>query len=504
MIYFFIYSCRKKLSQARRLYSFLQNKIPHVYIVYGDPTLEELYRLDHSNHHLILRCNDDYTSLSFKTRRLLQVVPRLWPDMTGMIKCDDDILPSLFHWREIQQLVEDEHPAYLGKSCFQRKLVTKFSRHHEDIKDLDMEYVLPVCTFAAGPLYYLSREAVKHLQKTIEFCFHEDIMVARHLAAYNISLRPYPIYINTTAYDPFHMVENARNKMQDLYILLHGGLGNLLFQVVGGYSLACKLRMNLILVRGRPHAESKLYTHFHIDDVLSTILLLFNTIHEEEIPPHCRLINLNKKCFEKVEIEHDGSKEPLQVKGYFQHLGYLEDLEQMTAFSSQTLLTQLFLHDTLWKKEILEQYPLLPSRYFLHIRRGDYVQLHQVYSLLSESDYYPRAVQYILDRDPEAFFYIVSDDTDWCYQHFMEDGGRYTSLLPSHQKEIVLLDEFKTLYLMSLCGKGAVCANSTYSWWGSRLQIGDSLIHIFPQQWIHSGNNNTTEINLYPQKAILL
>jgi len=484
-----IYTCRKRLPQARLLYAQVVNKVPDVYLVYGDPSLQDLYKLE--GHDLVLRCNDDYTSLSFKTRRMLQVVTRLWPGMTGMIKCDDDIVWSTYHWLEIQQLLEKENPAYLGRQCLQRKLITKFSRHHEDIRDLDFEYDLPVCTFAAGPMYYLGIEAVRCLQKTMEFCFHEDIMVARHLAAYNMNLRSYPLYINTSSYDPFHIVENAQGKMKNLYLHLHGGLGNLLFQVVGGLFNAQKLKMNLVLVRGR--RETSLYTHFDIDDMLSTILFFFNTIEEDDVPDS-RLVNLNRKCFEKVWIEHNGATEPLQIKGYFQNLGYLEDLEQ------PDILNRLFLYNTAWKDDLLARYPRLPSRYFLHIRRGDYVEKwSHVYSLLSESDYYPRAIRYILDRDPDAFFYIISDDTAWCRRHFIEPDGRYTSLLPAYQKEIIELDEFRTLYFMALCGKGAICANSTFSWWGSHLQSNPDKVVIFPNEWIHP---SPSTLHLYPKNAI--
>jgi hypothetical protein len=96
--------------------------------------------------------------------------------------------------------------------------------------------------------------------------------------------------------------------------------------------------------------------------------------------------------------------------------------------------------------------------YALHVRLGDYKVLphHQV----DLSKYY-RAC---LERIPTGCRVIVfSDEPDVCCNLFMnilsQRGLRATMAVTSSDVE--------SLYEMSLCLGGTICANSTFSWWGA-------------------------------------
>ena len=47
------------------------------------------------------------------------------------------------------------------------------------------------------------------------------------------------------------------------------------------------------------------------------------------------------------------------------------------------------------------------------------------------------------------------------------------------------MNTLDTFYLMSLCKKGGICANSTFSGWGATLNENNDKIAICPKQWIN-------------------
>jgi hypothetical protein len=65
-------------------------------------------------------------------------------------------------------------------------------------------------------------------------------------------------------------------------------------------------------------------------------------------------------------------------------------------------------------------------------------------------------------------------------------------------------DEYKTMYLMSLCGGGAITANSTFSWWGAYFarQGKDDFKTYMPNKWMASCPEPTDSI--YPAWATVV
>lgn len=127
---------------------------------------------------------------------------------------------------------------------------------------------------------------------------------------------------------------------------------------------------------------------------------------------------------------------------------------------------------------------------FLHVRRGDYTTKAD-YHYLQPIEYYQKSVENLLALQTEIpKIYVISDDIDWVKQQDF------------FKKEIFELyensDELETLALMSLCYGGAICANSTFSWWGAFLGaysqrnpvfiptnwIREKIWNLFPEEWI--------------------
>ena len=86
------------------------------------------------------------------------------------------------------------------------------------------------------------------------------------------------------------------------------------------------------------------------------------------------------------------------------------------------------------------------------------------------------AINHILSIDSEAVFYVFSDDIKYC-----KDVTYLTSF-----NFILDLDEIDSLYLMSMCTKGGICSNSSFSWWGGYLNDNNDKMVIYPNRWFNS------------------
>ncbi len=99
----------------------------------------------------------------------------------------------------------------------------------------------------------------------------------------------------------------------------------------------------------------------------------------------------------------------------------------------------------------------------IHVRRGDYLDAANAANFggICTDEYYDNAVRYIKERFPGAVFYLFSDDTDYVRARFR--GPEYRIVDWNRGK-----DSFYDMQLMSCC-RHNICANSTFSFWGARL-----------------------------------
>ena len=116
--------------------------------------------------------------------------------------------------------------------------------------------------------------------------------------------------------------------------------------------------------------------------------------------------------------------------------------------------------------------------YFVHFRLGDYVDTKFDVGL---SEYYTAAIREIRDVDPDAFFLVFSDQV----KKLQLDGyglGERCTVMPEG------VGTWESLWLMSRC-HGAVCANSTFSWFGAFAVRGDGPIYM-PARWNRESEGN--------------
>lgn len=452
----FIYTCKARLNAALQVYDMLWNINEKKYIVYGD-TIEEEYTLTEKC--LILNVGDYYEHLSEKTKKMFQIAEKVFPG-ESVLKMDDDIIPNTQVLQVCLQRLKGVD--YAGVSGSNHKY---YSFHHvgkvHDPKHNIPMYV-PSVKGVAGPMYYLSPTAIYTLNRSKRTCFYEDVMVGYCLNEKDIYPTNNILYHDEDITSTYHNHSNHKK----LYVKLHGGLGNQLFQAASGYGIAKKHNFILILVSdfqpsSFPHQEQ-------LDSYIKQFFNTFRLIHQGQLPsmPHYYEID-NVKCFQYNEMEVDKT---FYIEGYLQTEKYFKE----------------------YRKEILDMfkpYDLRLSSYFIHVRRGNYVNspLHYIHY----EDYYKKAIDTIESRSPNSHYYIVSDDISYC-----KECGLFDSL----NKTFVDDTAVKTLAIMSSC-KGGICANSSFSWWGSYLIDDPDKIVIFPKVWINNGHDN---LDIYYEGSIIL
>lgn len=231
--------------------------------------------------------------------------------------------------------------------------------------------------------------------------------------------------------------------------LLKGGLGNMMFQIAAGASLAKKNETEF----GYSYLNWHCCTEYTIDYYPSTI---FSKINKVDYITQNSIFRESGMIYQSLPNVKD-----LLLDGYFQTEKYFDN----------ELIEDIF------DVPIYEKYK---GYTFIHIRRGDYVKYSNVHPLLSD-EYYKKGLD-ILKPDK---IIVLSDDKDWIKNH---DIFKKFEVSDS-------LSDIDDLSIMKSCDSGII-ANSTFSWWGAWLSQSNSIIA--PKNWFA----NATPIEIIPERWI--
>ena len=110
----------------------------------------------------------------------------------------------------------------------------------------------------------------------------------------------------------------------------------------------------------------------------------------------------------------------------------------------------------------------------VHVRRGDYLNPENaaMFGNICTNAYYWKALEIMKEKVPDAHFYLFSDDIPYVKGKFK--GENFTVVDINHGR-----DSFYDMWLMSRC-KHHICANSTFSFWGARLNSDEDKVMIRP------------------------
>ena len=264
--------------------------------------------------------------------------------------------------------------------------------------------------------------------------------------------------------------------------LSQGGLGNQIFINIAGYVMSEHLNCPLYLFNNANcnNSHSNIEYKYNIFKNMGThINLSFNNgLHDFQ---NYSYHNLN--IFQGFEPWDLSSVQPgIILQSYFQYYPPLEPYEHKIR---SLLLSGL---DD-FKNQLLQKYneKELEESAFLHVRRGDYITFSDRH-FLQPIEYYKYCIEKL--DNPVRKIYLLSDDIEWVKsQHLFNDRSFF--------EPFECEDELTSLTFMSLCKSGAICANSTFSWWGAFLGSYEKRSPIFvPEKWMLT----TSKIKLFPKE----
>lgn len=228
-----------------------------------------------------------------------------------------------------------------------------------------------------------------------------------------------------------------------------GGLGNQLYHVALFEHLKQHYTTREILLQFK-HAVDRHSNLSYFDSVLKSwkTSVNNNVLCSHVISEH----NLNP-----VDVLNIPN-EPTVLYGYFQTYKYITDS---------------FLNKLYFSNDILEKYPSIRNMVFIHIRGGDYLEQRYAVHRIDLTAYYENAIK------------CFDDDTKFCI--FTNDivYAKSFSFLQSINHIFIDETQVDTLNLMRNC-KGGICANSSFSWWGARLNPNRKLI--LPSKWYNDSS----------------
>jgi hypothetical protein len=265
---------------------------------------------------------------------------------------------------------------------------------------------------------------------------------------------------------------------------LFGGIGNQMFQYACAFSLATKLKRELLI-------DYSFYKTFRIYHPMSDLSNFFNIgeINNNFVNTKINLISksilyqkfivkfpyfnfFNKYIVNESNFNFENIKKSkiVYLLGYFQKEFF---------FNKKNISKKFNLNfdegiDQGLKKKILQS-----NSVSIHIRRGDYLS-----KKLFEKDitlpvnYYKISIDYIKKKIPNPIFFIFSDDIMWVKNILKKELPFIHIVDNSKYKNSPKIDFF----LMSIC-KHNIIANSTYSWWAAWLNKNKSKIIIAPSDW---------------------
>ncbi len=280
-------------------------------------------------------------------------------------------------------------------------------------------------------------------------------------------------------------------------IRMSGGIGNQMFQ----YALYLKLtslgrevKFDDVTEYALDNARPIMLSVFGIDYPRATreeiIEITDGSLHFADRVRR-KLFGRRSRQYTEKTLGYDEEvmgKESSYLCGCFQSEKYFKDIEEKVREAFRFRQVQIP-GDIARQIRDYEEQIEKDTSISLHIRRGDYLQVSEVYGGICTEAYYEKAIEYMTEKYPESHFFVFTNDTPWadawCEEKKAANKKLNFTVIKGTKEDTGYID----LMLMSKC-KHHIIANSSFSWWGAWLNASLDKCVIAPVKWL-----NTCEVH---------
>lgn len=167
------------------------------------------------------------------------------------------------------------------------------------------------------------------------------------------------------------------------------------------------------------------------------------------------------------------------LEGNTSFYGYYQSTKNWFGFDDK--VREIFQPSPELVEEFTQKYPQLlePNTLSLHVRRSEYLQFPEIHPTIS-IEYIQEALKLIGEY---STVFVFSDDHD-----FVKQNLNFPNVVYVNESE-----DWRELYLMGLC-QNHIISNSTFSWWGTFLNINKNKKIVAPSTWFGPKGPNAKDI----------
>lgn len=393
---------------------------------------------------------------------------------------------SIMNSKKVERLLTDQVPAYKEKGEFLLSIGEKelfFIHQFFFYKRMLLHYKEAKEKKPEGYQSFLKSLQKVICEKPIWWEAFEGQSKGEWLRMKLFTISPWIYYTFTVNYEkyvvPFKQLKNAQGEPL-VVVQLSGGMGNQMFQ----YALYLHLKALGKNVKiddkteyvGRENARPIRLEVFDAKYAVPTETeMLCLTDSYVDLASKIRRKLTGRKTAEYMEKSQLFDAEVLKkdrayLVGCWQSEKYFADIKDEVrkafTFKNMELSEKMKEYETRMTKN---------NSVSIHIRRGDYLEVSDVYGGICTPEYYEKAMKQMEEWNPDCHFFVFTNDAAWVKENYKQKN---LTVVEGNDEDAGYVD----MYLMTKC-KHYILANSSFSWWGCYLNSSKEKKVIAPKTW---------------------